>query len=133
MNHSLALEDLDQRIELQIAAWRYRVLISGFLRFVFLPLSHVILGFGKSFADGLFDTHSSRRVSSNGAPSSLIVGLFGVFTKRELDTLWGIGNKPLINRLPYLPLYDCVLTANGVRRPVKYVSGCRSASKLSVN
>jgi hypothetical protein len=133
VHEALALEDFDERVELEIAPGRGDVLAGGLGFVVLLPLLLIRLRAREGVADHELDALARRRVAER-AGLLLRRGPFWVLAKRELDPR----RRPLkdeILGLLHAPAKfdDECLAADRVRAAVKNVGHGEAAGQIALN
>src|SRR5690606_37438935 len=120
-------EDLDERLELEIASWRDRVGIRSLRLLVILPGLLVGLRPRERVADDVLDAHPGERITPRAAaPSSLDV--LRVLAERELDPRHRPFEEQFFSLLrPPAQLDHGVLAADRVGAAVEDVRGRETA------
>ena len=137
MNEALALENLHQRLQLQIAARRHDVFSGPAPPLVVLPILLVGLRPVERVADHVFDAHPRRRIAQRSvalAAAGAAARTLRVLAQRELDARHrAFEGKVFGPALAPAQLDHVVLAANRVGAAVKDVRGGEAAGEVAVD
>ena len=128
-----AFEDLDERIELQIAPRRQHVLAVRLPAVVVLPGLLVGPGAREGVANHVLDALARRRVAARARPLAR-PGPLRVLAERELDARHRAVEDELLGlRLAPAQLDDRVGATDRVRAPVQHVGDRQAAGQVAVD
>ena len=134
MNVSLAFQNLDQRIEFQIAARSDQVGFAGrFPAVVIVPGFLVFLRFGKRLANHFLDPQPGLRITNRGGRLRTKVRLLGIFAEREFYARQRSFKRQFAGGPAPTQLDDGGLAADGVGAAVQDVGGGHAAGQVVVN
>ena len=132
VHEALALEDLDERLELQIAARRQRS-AAGLVLLVVLPRLLVRLGAREGVADDELDAHARHRVAPR-AGGLADRHVLRVLAERELDPRHRALEDDLLGaRLAPAQLDHLVLAADRVGAAVQDVGDGQAAGEIAID
>src|SRR3712207_4939979 len=133
VNPAPAFENLDERLQLQVPARRYHVLLAARrARAVLVPVALVVARAGEGVADGLFDAHARRRVARLQA-GYVEVRALRVLAERELDAGRSARDGEVRRRMSPLELDGRAQAPDCVARAVQKERGRRASGELSVD
>src|SRR5439155_11937280 len=123
MHEPLALEHLDERLELEVAPRRHETLLAfRDARLVIVPRPLVILRPRERVAQHFLLSHATRWIPRRLRPLTAAAAARilprDILAERELDSRRRVGEQHLGNRAPPFQLYDGVLPADRVGRSV---------------
>ena len=130
VDQALALEDFDERFELQVAARRGA---GRFVLLVLLPRFLVGLGPDEGVADHEFHAAARDRIPARPLQGAL-AEILRVLAERELDAGHGAGEQQLLRaRLSPAQLDDRVLAADRIGAAVEDVRGRDAAGEIAID
>ena len=132
VHEPLALEDLDQRLELQIAARRGEVLAGFLAPVVLLPLALIGLGPAERVANHELHAGSRNRVAARTGLAEL-AHVLGVLAERELDAGHRALEHQASGRFAPPQLDHLVLPANRVGAAVQHVGRGEPAGEVAID
>ena len=126
----LAVEDLENRLELQVAA---RLDVRGRVTVVVGTCRSVVEGGAEALVNRLFDAHARLRIAPTVGGCVAPVALLRVLAERELDSRWRVSEDEILGFATPAQLDDLVLTADRVRRAVEDVRHREPTRELPVD
>src|SRR5208283_654228 len=138
VDQALALENLDQRLELEIATRREDALAAGVARLIILPRGLILAGLDEGLANDVLDAHARAGIAQIlGAAARWILaalaGALGVLTERELDAGFGFLHYQAVGVAAPAHFDHDVEAADGVGRAVQQVGGGGAAGQIAVD
>ena len=125
VNDALAVEDLDERVELQVAPGRHGPYpLVGAQGEVAIQPRPVLAGGDEGIADDRLDTHAGVGVAALGA--------LDVLAERELDSGDRVVDAQVVGGARPAELDHAVLAPDGVRRAVQQVGDGETSGELPV-
>src|SRR6185369_12073388 len=119
VNVALAFEDLDERLELQIAARRHEVLVFLHGLAILIPRALVITRARERIANRFLNAHARVWIAARGARQVGPARLLHVLAKRKLDPRHRTRKQKLARRAAIFDLDDGVQSTDRIRGTVQ--------------
>ncbi len=133
VHEPLALEHLDERLELHVALGRNDVLARGLLLVVRLPGLLIGLRARERVTNHVLDTHPRDRIPA-GPGLAELAHVLRILAERELDARRrSLEDEVLRARLPPPQLDYLILATNRVGASVEHVGGRQAASQIAID
>ena len=133
VHEPLALEHLDERLELQVALGRNDVLARGLLLVVRLPGLLIRLRARERVTNHVLDTHPRDRIPARPGLAEL-AHVLRILAEGELDARRrSLEDEVLGARLPPPQLDHLILAANRVGASVEHVGRRQAASQIAID